>query len=226
MFPSHSFCDSKQVISEKAQHIKRWTLAMQHQTSHKSHLCPIKTKGGHEKRDGRDWVCTLWSSLHKQLAKQDTSVRKGKAEPGKGSDGNQACSIVIYFYSCTGNFSCWQPALASHTLSPFLSRQKRRGAKWDPSVGSATSPPGASSIWNVMFKYLLCFAYGLEISASPSNWGMVVGLSAEMANAGRTVKHIERLDGKTLSFLSMGKSSAEVLCPIWAPHFTDGAKWR
>lgn len=39
-----------------------------------------------------------------------------------------------------------------------------------------------------------CFAYGLEISASPSNWGIFVGLSDGMANAGRTVKHIERLD--------------------------------
>lgn len=30
------------------------------------------------------------------MAKQDTSARKGKAEPGKGCDGNQACSGYLF----------------------------------------------------------------------------------------------------------------------------------
>lgn len=99
----------------------------------------------------------LCASLHKQMAKQDTSARKGKAESGKECGGNQACSTVIYFYSCTGNFSCWLLWQATPCHPFWAERKERRGAKWDPSVYSVTSPPGASSIQNVMFEYLLCF---------------------------------------------------------------------
>lgn len=65
--------------------------------------------------------------------------------------------------------------------------------------------PTVSKMWCLS----TCFAYGLEISASPSNWGIFVGLSDGMANAGRTVKHIERLDafpsqhGKELSWSTL-----------------------
>lgn len=138
------------------------------------------------------------------MAKQDTSARKGKAEPGKGCDGKQACSGYL-FLQLYRKFQLLAACLGKPHLS-FLVRKARRGAKWDPSVDSATSPPGASTVSEMWCSSnLLCSAYGLKISASPSNWGIVVGLSAGMANAGRTVKHIEKLDafpsqhGKELS---------------------------
>lgn len=105
---------------------------MQHKTRHRSNSAEsvsaskkYKKESGHEKRQGL-YSVTLCASLHVQMAEQGTSVRKGKAEPGKGCGGDQACSIVLYFYSCIGNFSCWQSALASHTLSPFLRREERK----------------------------------------------------------------------------------------------------
>lgn len=88
-------------------------------------------------------------------------------------------------------------------------------------MDSTTSPPGASSTRNVMLEYLLCFAYGVEISASPSNWGIVVGLCVGMANAGRTVKHTEKLD-------AFPSQHGKELSSSTLPHLdsTDGAKWR
>jgi len=82
----------------------------QKENGHEKGLCPV----------------TLYASLHMQMAEQGTSARKGKAEAKKGCGGDQACSIVLYFYSCIGNFSCWQSALASHTLPPLLSREERK----------------------------------------------------------------------------------------------------
>lgn len=102
------------------------------------------------RRDG-ECTCHPMCSLHMWTAEQGTSARKGKAQPGKGCGEDMFnSSLFLQLYRkfqllavCLG-----KPHLV--TLSEQREKKERRKV-----------------YQNVMFEYLFCFGYRLEISALP-----------------------------------------------------------
>lgn len=102
---------------------------MQHQTSHKSHLCPSKRKGGHEKRGGRDWDCTLQSYVPPSTSRWQSRIlqlERAKQSQGKSVVGTRHApqlfiSTAVQEISAVGCFG------KPHLVTLSEQREKKEG---------------------------------------------------------------------------------------------------